>query len=118
MKKLKPLRMAQIEINILDCFSVQIPVEAVGIKEKAIVEIVVEYGQSANDDGKLFAKVWARKPYNILSGYIYGTYLKYIKDEAPMDSATRICDELNKSDQFIAALGTFWKTTLRDLPEV
>lgn len=118
MKKLKPLRMAQVEINVINCFSVQIPVEAFGIKENAVVEIVVEYGQSANDDSKLFAKVWARKPYNILSGYIYGTYLKYIKDEAPLDSATRICDELNKSDQFITALVTFWKSTLRGLPEI
>lgn len=115
---LELLRIAQIEINIVNCFSFRLPVEAVGIKEKSVVEIVVEYGQSAQDDAVMFAKIWARKPYNIISGYIFGLFLPYIEKETPLDCAGRICDALNVNKQFMSALRSFWTSVLRDLPDV
>ena len=53
--------LVETEISMLNTFSFRLPATALQIDSRMIVDIIVEYGQSADDENGLTGNVWARR---------------------------------------------------------
>lgn len=94
-------------IEQIDCFVFKLPVTALQIDSRMIMEIVVEHGVNPANQNMVIANVWARPAGGVLSGFLLPVHVQFIPNEPLLDRAERIIAALNESSLFLEQLEKF-----------
>ncbi len=95
------------EISMLKTFAFKLPATALQIDSGMVVDILVEFGESAADRSKLMANVWARENDGLTIRFLMPIQLPAIPDEPAKDQVNRIFAALNQNDTFKSKLYHF-----------
>lgn len=95
------------EISIPNCFAFKLPATALQIDSDMLLEISVEYGQSAVDPNALTANVWAREECGETLQFLMSLYLPAKEGESPREQVGRFFESLSGNKTFTAKLFDF-----------
>lgn len=101
--------LVETEISMLNSFSFRLPATALQIDSQMIVDIIVEYGQSADDENELTGNVWARREGGRSAAFLMSVHLPAKPDEAPKEQVDRVFGALNDNGEFNSKLFDFIK---------
>ena len=105
------------EISMLNSFSFRLPATALQIDSQMIVDIIVEYGESAAETDELVGNVWARQEGGLTTSFLMSVHLPVKQGETPKEQVERMFGELNDNTQFNTRLFDFIKGQLMlDMP--
>ena len=95
------------EISMLNTFTFKLPATALQIDSGMVVEILVEFGESATDQRELMANVWAKEDDGVTVRFLMPVHLPAVPNETPKEQVNRIFAALNENDAFKAKLYHF-----------
>lgn len=95
------------EICMLSSFSFRLPATALQINSPMIVDIIVEYGESSENQQELFGNVWVRWEGGLTTNFIMTVHLPTQQGETPKEQVNRIFSALNDNDEFKVKLLDF-----------
>lgn len=101
--------LAETEISMLNTFSFRLPATALQIDSRMIVDIIVEYGQSADDENGLTGNVWARREGRRTTSFLMSVHPSAVVDESPQEQVNRVFGALNDNGEFNGKLVDFIK---------
>ena len=97
------------EISMLNSFSFRLPATALQIDSQMIVDVIVEYGESAAEANELVGNVWARQEGGLTTSFLMSVHLPARQGEMPKEQVGRMFEELNDNMQFNAKLFEYIK---------
>ena len=97
------------EISMLNSFSFRLPATALQIDSQMIVDVIVEYGESAAEANELVGNVWARQEGGLTTSFLMSVHLPARQGEMPKEQVGRMFEELNNNMQFNAKLFEYIK---------
>lgn len=95
------------EISMLNTFTFKLPATALQIDSGMVVEILVEYGESAADSSELLANVWAKEDNGVTVRFLMSVRLPMKRNEPPKEQVNRIFAALNENETFKTTLYHF-----------
>lgn len=95
------------EISMPNCFAFKLPVTALQIDSGMILEIFVEFGQSAVDPSSLTANVWVRQDFGESIQFLMSLYLPVKPEETTKEQVNRFFEALSGNQTFTAKLFDF-----------
>lgn len=110
--------LVETEISILSSFAFKLPATALQIDSNMMVEVLVEYGESAADRRELVANVWARQVRGGISQFLMPVCLPGKQDEPQRDQVNRIFAALNENDAFKVKLYDFVSARLHSAADM
>ena len=116
-KRLGSPSIVEAEISMLNSFSFRLPATALQIDSQMIVDVIVEYGESAAEANELVGNVWARQEGGLTTSFLMSVHLPVKQGETPKEQVERMFGELNDNTQFNTRLFEFIKGQLMlDMP--
>ena len=94
---------------MLNSFSFRLPATALQIDSRMIVDVIVEYGQSADDENGLTGNVWARREGGRTTTFLMSVHLLAKEGEAPQEQVSRVFGALSGNGEFNEKLVSFVK---------
>ena len=94
---------------MLNSFSFRLPATALQIDSRMIVDVIVEYGQSADDENGLTGNLWARQEGGRSAASLMSGHLPAKEGEALREQANRVFEALSDSGEFNGKLVDFIK---------
>lgn len=94
---------------MLNSFSFRLPATALQIDSQMIVDVIVEYGESAAEANELVGNVWARQEGGLTTSFLMSVHLPARQGEMPKEQVGRMFEELNNNMQFNAKLFEYIK---------
>ncbi len=101
--------LVETEISMLNSFSFRLPATALQIDSRMIVDVIVEYGQSADDENGLTGNLWARQEGGRSAASLMSGHLPAKEGEALREQANRVFEALSDSGEFNGKLVDFIK---------
>lgn len=101
--------LVETEISMLNTFSFRLPATALQIDSRMIVDIIVEYGQSADDENGLTGNVWARREGGRTTTFLMSVHLPAKEGEVPQEQVNRVFGALSGNGEFNEKLVNFVK---------
>ncbi len=95
------------EISMLNTFTFKLPAMALQINSGMVVEILVEYGESAADGSELLANVWAKEADGVTVRFLMPVHLPMRRNEPSKEQVNRIFAALNENETFKTTLYHF-----------
>ena len=95
------------EISIPNYFVFRLPATALQIDSGMMLEISVEYGQSAVDPNELTANVWARQESGETIQFLMSLYLPARENETAKEQVGRFFEALSGNEAFTSKLFDF-----------
>lgn len=99
--------LVETEISMLNTFSFRLPATALQIDSRMIMDIIVEYGQSADDENGLTGNVWARREGGRTTTFLMSVHLPAKEGEVPQEQVNRVFGALNDNGEFNGKLFHF-----------
>lgn len=97
------------EISMLNSFSFRLPATALQIDSQMIVDVIIEYGESAAEANELVGNVWAWQEGGLTTSFLMSVHLPARQGEMPKEQVARMFGELNDNTQFNAKLFDYIK---------
>lgn len=95
------------EISRLNTFAFKLPATALQIDSDMVIDILVEYGESAASRDELLANVWAKQVDGVTIRFLMPLRLPGRPDETHREQVSRIFGALNDNGAFKAKLFDF-----------
>lgn len=95
------------EISMINTFTFKLPATALQINSGMVVEVLVEYGESAADGSELLANVWAKEDDGVTARFLMPVRLSMKREEPPREQVNRIFAALNENEVFKTLLYRF-----------
>lgn len=95
------------EISMLKTFTFKLPATALQIDSGMVVDILVEFGESAADRSELMANVWAKENDGVTVRFLMPIRLPAISGEPQKEQVNRVFAALNENDVFKSKLYHF-----------
>lgn len=95
------------EISMLNTFAFKLPATALQIDSGMVVDIMVEFGESAADRNELMANVWAKEDDGVTIRFLMPVHLPAISGEPRKEQVNRVFAALNENDTFKSKLYHF-----------
>lgn len=99
--------LVETEISMLNTFSFRLPATALQIDSRMIVDIIVEYGQSVDDENGLTGNVWARREGGRTTTFLMSVHLPAKEGETPREQVNRMFGALSDNGEFNGKLVEF-----------